>query len=412
MVKYYRWVALSIVVLSLIIWFEPISSYILMIIVVIKSKSLIFIKTSFKKIWLYIKTLTVIKAIGVGIKRFIIDNYISKWISEYIIDPIKKPISSYIKFYLSLSIKEKIKKILLIIIPTSIFIYIGIVTDLLSHIFFYAEIKAIVIAFFKFLWLVGDKVFIWLYNIFVSSWLSPILQIFALAWIIEKIERLPLIGRPLKKFLQLIDSQFSGIFNSLEKLWYQYIEKHLNIRVKKIMKKIATKIDNKLEKIKHSSEIYLMKNFIDSYVKYRNSRKYFKDEIKLFLKNRDIKRFSLGDKKEFYNFHNSVKNDNINIIAFIDMGGRLPLSDIIIFESFATAGNDGNTNKTLSKDSFWVLNMSESIIDFIIGDKSYTIKPHKIRLINSNKHDFSKMYVKYNNGLLPIITLSNDIYIT
>ncbi len=367
-------------------FFDPLLSYIIGAFAVVKSKLLSFIKLSVKKLWLYIKTLTIAKAVAVGVKRFIIDNYISKWIDTHILTPLKKPIKGYIKLFLALNLKEKIKKIFYALIPLILLLYLAAAADILSSVLFYAEIKAFVIAFFKFLWLFIDRVGGWLYNLFIASWMAPILQIFALAWVIEQIEKIPFIGRPIALFYQKLEALFSQAFRMVQWWWHRYIERHITVRTRRKIKKVAKYLELSLERLKFYNELWVMRQFARSYLRTKRLGAYFEQELKNFLQAHPN-----GTKREFYRFHNEQTRDNIDIIAFFDMKPLPSLEDVVLVESFATKQADGNEKIGFSKNAFWALNLSFMEVELTTDHKRYKIKPKRVKLIQMQEQDIDKL---------------------
>ncbi|MRI58080.1 MAG: hypothetical protein C6H99_01080 [Epsilonproteobacteria bacterium] len=370
-------------------FFDAWFSYVLLAFAVVKSKTLSFLKASAKKLWLYIKTLTLAKALGVGIKRFIIDNYISKWIDEHIVWPIKKPMIGYMRFFLSLNFKEKIKRLLYVVVPVSILLYGAAAMDILSHLLFYAEIKAFVIAFFKFVWIVADRLWALLYDLFVASWFAPILQIFALAWVIEKVEKIPYIGKPITLFYQKLESAVSFLLGRVQKIWRRYVERYVSFHTKKRVLRLARKMELHLERLRFKNELWAMREFVGKFIRPRRSEAYFSEHIRRFAKGKTIE--TIEQKRKFYRYHNKHTQDNIDVVAFFDLASMPPIRDLVILESFATKKGEGNKRIGFGENAFWVLNLYDRSVELEAEGKTYTIKPRRMRLIRMKEQDIASL---------------------
>ena len=368
-------------------------AYIVGIFFVIKAKLISFLIASKNKLLLFIKTLTLYKVFNIAIKRFIIDNYLSKWLEKNIIAPIKRPLKSFIRYYLALNIFDKIKKSLVVLLPTSLLLYIAYSFNLIEHILFYAEIKTLIIAFFKFLWLFIGKIGSLLYNILFTSWIAPIIQIFALSFLIEQLEKLPLLGKPLAKLIKKIDAFFALFFDRLFFYWHRFVERFISIKVRKAMYVLAKKLELFLEQIKYKNELFLMKRFIKS----KNYENYFNKHLQSYFKKKALTTLSAEQKRDFLHFLNKATKDNIDVVAFFDIAPYPPIRDVFIIESFASKQTEGNRATKIASDSFWCLNLYEKPLLLTIGTDEYLLKPKKIRLIHTKKQDFAKIKLIYHN---------------
>lgn len=377
-------------------------AYIAGIFFVVKAKLISFFIASKNKLLLFIKTLTLYKVLNIAIKRFIIDNYLSKWLEKNIIAPIKRPLKSFIRYYMALHIYEKIKKSLVILLPTSLLFYIAYSFNLIEHILFYAEIKTLIIAFFKFLWLFIGKIGSLLYNILFTSWIAPLLQIFALSFLIEQLEKLPLLGKPLAKLIKKIDAFFALFFDRIFFYWHRFIERFISLRVRKAMYTLAKKLEFFLEKIKYKNELFLMKRFIKS----KNYENYFNKHLQNYLEREALATlFMVEQKRDFLQFLNKATKDNIDIVAFFDIAPYPPIRDVFIIESFASKYSEGNRATKIASDSFWCLSLYEKPLLLAIGADEYLLKPKKIRLIHTKKQDFTKIKLLYQTKTLDAIKL-------
>jgi len=341
-----------------------------------------FLFSSKAKLLAYIKTLTIYKTFALAIKRFVIDNVFSKWLNETIINPIMGPIKQYVKYYLSLDIKSKIKKLLYFFIPISIFTYIIQMAGLIEHIMFFAEIKTMVIGFFKILWLVSGKALFYITTFLQTSWLAPLFEIFALSWFISKLEKIPYIGKYVSSFFQYLSNVFSYIFNIWNLFYHKFIYTNLSKKLKEKMDKFSIYMINKLEGTKHDNEIYLIRKF-----------------KKEFLKNNKIK--EIVDNFGFYEA-DIITSKSIKINAYLELKNGF----VMLIESYASCNNNGNTNGKIKQSHFWILNFSNENIEIFSKNnffKRKEIKPYKLILFNSLIQNINDIEIEQ-NGIISKLT--------
>ena len=363
------------------------------------AKLYLFFAASKKKLWLYLKTLTLAKLLGVGIKRFIIDNYLSKWLDKNIVAPLKAPLSGFVRYYLALSTKEKLKRALLFLLPASLGLYLLGALGWLEHLVFYAEIKAVVIGFFKLLWLFAGKLLGFFYTLFTQSWLAPLLQLFALSYLLEKMQNLPLIGRPLRLLFEKLDALFGAFFAKIARFWHRYVERHISVRVRRKFHDLARRLETKLETLKHRNETFLMKNFITLYIRPGTVEEYFGNHLAQFLKKEGLSALTTAEqKRRFLNDLNRRTGDNIDIVAFFDIAPYPPVQDVFVIESFASGFLGGNKKRGIRADSIWLLNMRPGSVTFRTPHLARTLKSGQIKLIHLPEQAFETMRLTTENG--------------
>lgn len=347
-----------------------------------------FLAASKKKLILFLKTLTVAKAISIGVKRFIIDNYVSKWLDKNVFTPIAKPLLRFVKT----SFKTGKSRILLAISGTALFVWMAYAFDLLHHIIFFAEIKTIVIGFFKFMWIFMDKVFTFFYNLFVNSFFAPILQIFALSYLLEKAEKIPYIGRYIKSFFDFFAKTLAFAFKRLEKV----LSARISRRVRVFMRKIAQKIEDATERMLVASEIYLMSKFIKKYGS--NPYKYIQKDLHRYMDKKGIKKIkSLNEKLDFLRYHNEYTQDDIHFKGIFNLGGSwLPVRDVLVLESLASDRKKGSDNGKIAKSDTWLVNLfGEPLTLYLRNGKKKLLRPGKIVL--AKESGIIDAYVLFNN---------------
>ena len=335
-------------------------SYTAAIYLVMKGKLKSFLLASKKRLWLYFKTMTLFKALTVGIKRFFIDNYLSQWLERHIIAPIRPAVKSWMRYYLSLKFKEKLKRAIYVVLPAGVLIYVVQSANLLESLIFFAEIKALIIGFFKALWFLSAKAWSAVYTLFFHSWIAPLLQIFALSYLLEKIEKLPYIGPPIRSFFERIGRLFDLVFERAAILWGRYVERHISARTRHAFLRIARWLEDRLERLKHRNEIYLMDRFIRMQVREGKAKEYVEEKLTQWLKKNNKKSVATpGEKQAFFAHFNRVSADNINVAAFFDLSHYPSIEDVLVIESFASDRKHGNRRMGLLAGGYWILNLGE-----------------------------------------------------
>jgi len=334
-----------------------------------------FLLSSKSKIVLYVKTLTIYKTTVLFIKRFILDNIVSKWLSEVVISPIKGVMLEYIKYYFSLNLKNKIKRILYFVIPLVAFVWVIQAAGLIENILFLAELKAIVIGFFKILWLISGKIISTAFLFFQNSWLAPIVEIFALSFLLSKIEKLPYIGKYLSAFFKNVSQIIEFIFVYFNKFYNKFVYENLSKNIKEKVTLFSNKLENFLENTKHDNEIYVIRRF-----------------KKDFLETGELKRIiSKFDMAEV----NSIISKELNIKAYIELDNGY----VFLLESFASCGLNGNSHTKIKNSHFWILNYSKHEIEILSRNNYFLskyIKPKKLILLKSLKENINDIVIVSN----------------
>lgn len=347
---------------------------------IIKTKALLITTklyaSSKKKMFMFLKTLTMTKALTLGVKRFFIDNVFSKWLAKNIIDPIKNPIIGYLTIYRKLSMKEKMRRLLIIFLPVSIVTGLMFAFGMLEGAFLYAEIKTVVIGFFKLLWVFGAKILAF----FTTGWFATILEIFALSWILSKVEKIPYIGEKIVAFSDFIGKKFRYIFVNI-KIYYRkyfeiYLERHISKKVRTRFYKYGERFTKSLNNFKTNNELFLIKVLLSKEAKYFSP----------IFKKKKVYR-TVDEKIEAMRLLNKKTNDSLDVRGFYNTDNVWDgeINSVLIFESFASMNDhNGNTSGKILKEHFWVLNLTEKIFSLEVNEKEYDIKPGKIKLMKSN----------------------------
>ncbi len=406
-------IIIPIILVALLNIIHPVSYNILMgymmaIVLVFKSSLISLWLISKLKILAFIKSLTMVQAFMLGIKRWFIDNMLSKWLDRYIIRHLKKPFSEISQYYKAVSLKAKLKNFFLLVLPLGVAIWFMYLTDILTHFALFVELKMLVIAFFKALWVILSKIFGIIPAIFSwisSSWLAPIFEVFALSYILSLIEKLLGENNPITRFFNYIGDRLNDFLAYLGLINDKHIEPILDGSISKMSRAFGKKISNMVKDKKISDEYLYFDNFQNIILKgHINAYHSFKDMDKI------------KDKKELYRIINQETNDNIDIIAYVsrDKSGNILeehidndfYHDIFLLEGIASNINHGVKEQNRDRidfTDFWVLNTSKypvwikshskNIEDIELGGNSVKFIKTKNHL-NFNKKD---IYFEFNN---------------
>jgi len=328
----------------------------------------------------YLKTMTILKAIILAVKRFLIDNVFSRWLEKNIISHITPSIQKFIKYYKSVNLKLKVKKTMYAIIPASIVVFLLNWAGVLKGFAIYGEIKAIVIGFFKLVWAIGGKVLVPFFTMISNSWLAPIIEIFALSWILGIIERkVPIVGPFISNFIKRAVRLISVVFESFSDFIYRHAGKKVNVFFGSNTKRFNGFLIGKIEKSQVKNEV----NAIKEFQKILNSggiHSYHEE--------------TGASGSEFYSMVNKKTNDHVDIAAYTNHD---TWEEVLIIQGIASHDESGTDSGRIVKEDFWVLNNTNEPVQLLSQDntvKPTRINPGKVRLIKGRgKVDFSGLYI-------------------
>ncbi len=387
--------------------YEWLMGYMFAIALVFKASILSLWFASKLKIIAFLKGLTFIQATLLLIKRWFLDNVLTKWLKENIIDHLLEGFREVKEFYLHLNLKAKLKNILHIVI---VLIVIGILAHwvgYLDKLLFFAEARMIASAIFEGILTFTTKITSSLLSWFATSWLAPILEVFALSYILTLLEKWFGTDNPISRLFNFIGDKLNIILYYLGLIKQKHIDPMVECKVisnsKKVNDKLTAMIKNK--KIREEYRYFerfeniIMKGHIDAYHSFKGMK-----EIK--------------NKKELYKLINKKTNDNIDIVAYVSrnsMGVLLDEGvtdsfhhDIFLLESFASHQEHGvkiydeeEDPNHIDHTDFWVLNTSKFPV--IIGSRSHNFEeecvfPHGLRLIKTEKpfsYESGDVYCEY-----------------
>jgi len=372
--------------------YEYIMGYMVAVVLVFKSSLLSLWLVSKLKILHFLKGLTIFQAFLLGIKRWFIDNWLSKWLEKHILRHFKKPFQELFQYYKAINFKTKIKNFVVIVLPLGIGIWVMYLTDVLAHLAVFMELKVLIIGFFKALWLIFSKIFIWM----TSSWFAPILEVFALSYLLTLLEKVLGKENPINRFFNSVGNKLNDFLSILGVLNDKHIEPILNKNVSKRSESFGTLISAMIRNKKIKDEYLYFDNFqniilsghINAYYSFPGM-----DEIK--------------DKQALYTLINEKTADNIDIIAYVSRNGKGDLleehypddyyHDIFLLKGIASNRMHGvriQNDDKIDYTDFWVLNTSKFPV--WIKSHSNTIEAQKLKG-NEMKFIKTKNHINFNN---------------
>lgn len=394
-------IVVPVVIMAILSKVHPISydyimGYMVAVVLVFKSSIFSLWLVSKLKILHFLKSLTIFQALLLGIKRWLIDNIVSQWIEKHIISHFKKPFNELFQYYRAISFRTKVKNFLVIVLPLGIGVWIIYITDLLTHLALFVELKIIIIGFFKALWVILSKIFIWL----TSSWFAPILEVFALSYLLTLFERFLGKNNPISKFFDFVGNKLNDFLTFLGVLNDKHIEPILKKNISQRSENFSSRISQMIRNKKIKDEYLYFDNFQNLILKgHINAYHYVEGMDKM------------TNKKELYDIINEKTDDNIDIIAYVSRNGKGELleeeipddfyHDIFLLKGIASNRTHGvriqNEDK-IDYTDFWVLNSSSYPV---------WIKSHAESLNNEELAANSVKLIKTKNH---INLESNDLY--
>ncbi len=392
--RYKALIAIIVPVLIMLIlsYVHPISynyimGYMIAVVLVFKSSILSLWLLSKLKLLHFLKGLTLFQAVILGLKRWLIDNVVSQWLDKHIISHFKKPFKELLQYYKAISFRTKIKNFIVIVLPLGIGVWLMYITDLLTHIALFVELKVIVIGFFKGLWLVFSKILIWL----TSSWFAPILEVFALSYLLTLLERFLGKNNPISKFFNYVGDKLNDFLAFLGVLNDKHIEPILNKNISKRSERFGSKI----------SQMIRNKKTRDEYLYFDNLQNLIlKGHINAYHSFQGME--NIENKKELYRIINEKTDDNIDIIAYVSRNDKGDLldekviddyyHDIFLLKGIASNRSHGvriQNEKEIDHTDFWVLNTSKYPVWIKSHSKTIEEKElaaHNMEFIKTKKH--------------------------
>lgn len=398
-------IVVPVLIMAILSYVHPISynyimGYMVAVVLVFKSSILSLWFLSKLKILHFIKGLTILQAVLLGMKRWLIDNIVSQWLDKHIISHFRKPFQELLQYYKAISFRTKIKNFVVIVLPLGLGVWFMYLTDLLTHLALFVQLKVIIIGFFKALWVILSKVFIWL----TSSWFAPIFEVFALSYLLSLLEKLLGANNPISRFFNYIGNKLNDFLAFLGVLNDKHIEPILHKNISQRSQNFSSRISQMIRNKKIKDEYLYFDNFQNLILKgHINAYHSFKGMEKM------------EDKRKLYEIINQKTDDNIDIIAYVSRNGKGDLlnekvpddfyHDIFLLKGIASHRNHGvrlQNDDEIDYTDFWVLNSSK----YPVWIKSHSqsideqeLEANSVQFIKTKNHvNFKKedLYFEYN----------------
>ncbi|CAA6815425.1 MAG: Unknown protein [uncultured Sulfurovum sp.] len=398
-------IVIPVIIMALLSYIHPISynyimGYMVAVVLVFKSSILSLWFLSKLKLLHFIKGLTIFQALLLGIKRWLIDNVVSKWLDKHIISHFKKPFQELFQYYKALSFKTKIKNFVVIALPLGVGVWIMYLTDMLTSLALFVQLKVIVIGFFKTLWVIVSKVIIWL----TSSWFAPIFEVFALSYLLTLLERFLGENNPISRFFNYIGNKLNDLLAFMGVVNEKHIEPIFNKNISRHSASFSSRISEMIRNKKIKDEYLYFDNFQNIILKGHIDAYHYFDGMDC-----------MESKKELYTIINQKTDDNIDIIAYVSRNDKGELleekvpdnfyHDIFLLKGIASHRNHGvriQNHDSIDYTDFWVLNTSKYpvwIKSHCQGIKHEEIQANSVKFIKTKNHINlnNNLYFEYNN---------------
>lgn len=380
--------------------YKILSGYMVAVAIVFKAALLTFWTASKLKIIAFLKGLTLFQGTVLLVKRWFLDNVFAKWLKRNITDHIMVGIKELAAYYKALNLKAKFKNIFLPLIVSLVSAWVLYATGYLNHLLLFTELKVIVIALSKTLLSMGTQLF----GFIINSWITPILEVFALSYIFSWLERVLGAENPLIRVLNWIGEQLNRLIFFFGDLNKKHIDPLLNAHVAKQSQGVSSRISDYVRRRKISYEYEQFEKF---------EQRILQAHINAYYHIKGMEKIT--DKHALYALINQKTDDNLDIVAFVSRNSKgelLPEAvedsfyhDLFILEGIASShrhgvGQEQDTDPDHS--DFWVLNTSSypAILRSHSAQVPTTeILPHSIGLIKTqHPQDYSDgdIYFEHN----------------
>ncbi len=398
--------------------YEWLMGYMFAVALVFKASILSLWFASKLKIIAFLKGLTLFQALALLFKRWFLDSVVSTWIQKHIIDNLVDGFQEVKDYYLRLNLKAKLRNILIILVGTVIISWLLYLTGYLDNVLLFAQLKLFIAGILKTFITFFTKISTWIVSWFAVSWLAPIIEVFALSYLLTLLEKRFGPDNPLSRFFNFIGDKINLLLYYMGIFKRKHIDPMVECNVVSNSKKIGAKLSIMIRNKKINEEYryferfenIIMKGHIDAYHTFEGMHE-------------------ITDKKELYQRINKKTDDNIEIVAYasrnhlgilLDEGVEDTFyHDIFLLESFASHQEHGvkvydepEDPDHIDHTDFWVLNTSKFPV--IVGSESKNFEeecifPHGLRLIKT-KNPFcyanGDVYCEYEGVKVSVTAIS------
>jgi len=223
-----------------------------------------FILVKGKFVWfLFVKKMAFLFVAGVG-KRYVTERVLLHHIKTHLVAPLKNDIAHLIdyisKHFRSFPIAKKI---------IAIFAFLGSISYVAKTMGVFLALKVILGKIWSFLLAlflkIGSMVAYFFGDYLWNSWITPIVEVVIFSWFFSLLERVPMVGRGLRRLYDF----FLRFFLFFEEL----TEKVFHLPLRRLMRKLVTKIRKAIRKFTNMKHQSYRQKLITSRTFHQNSHK-------------------------------------------------------------------------------------------------------------------------------------------
>ncbi len=337
--------------------YKVLSGYMFAIALVFKTALFSFYSASKLKILAFIKGLTFFQGTYLLIKRWFLDTIFARWLQKNVTDHIRVGFKELGEYYKALNLRAKMRNFVIPLLLSLISAWALYTTGYLDNLLLFTEIKVIVIGISKTILMMGTKFF----GFMINSWITPILEVFALSWLFSWMERVLGADNPIIRFFNWVGAKLNNLLFFFADINKKHIDPLLNDHVSRQSRNISSKISNYIKRKKISYEYEQFDKF---------EQRILKGHINAYHSFKDMEKVT--DKRSLYTLINKKTDDNLDIVGFVSRNKRgelLPETvddsfyhDIFLLEGIASSHKHGVREEQATDpdhSDFWVLNTSK-----------------------------------------------------
>ena len=269
-------------------------------------------KTSIASMWLaaelhtlsFIAGLTAFQAGVLLIKRWLLDSVLATWIQTHIIDNVIDALKEAKDFYLRQDLKSKFKNIFVFLFGITISGWVLYVIGFLDNLVLFAELRLFIAGVFSAIITFLTKVAPWALSVLAITWLGPIVEVFALSYLLIRLETWFGPNNILSRTFHYIGEKINLMLYYLGILKDKHIDPLILDPMINKSKQMGTQLSSTIRHKKiqeeyrsfESFENIIMKGHIDAYFSFKGTD-------------------NCPDKKSLYTRINKKTSNNIDIVA-------------------------------------------------------------------------------------------------
>jgi hypothetical protein len=382
-------------------------------------------KTSIVSMWLaaelhvvsFIAGLTVTQATFLLIKRWLLDSVLANWIQTHIIENLLDAFKEAKEFYLRQDLKTKFKNIFVFLFGVTFSGWVIYMAGLLDNLIFFAELRLFIAGVFSAIVTFVTKVASWTLSVLAITWLGPIVEVFALSYLLIRLETWLGPNNLLSRTFHYLGEKINLMLYYLGLLKDKHIDPLILDPMINKSKQVGTQLSTSIRHKKiqqeyrsfESFENIIMQGQIDAYFSFKGTE-------------------NCPDKKSLYTRINKKTSNNIDIVAYVarDASGELLeedavhnfYNDVFFLESFASHKEFGV--KVYDEDidplhithhDFWILNTCKYPITIKCRSNNFKdqeIQGESLKLIKCTQpfnYENGEIYCEYEGTKIDVTAL-------